>query len=158
MPRAWLALIKQLDLAILCSAECASIGRKNEEGLITFTTTESDYITPNEERGEWELQRTGEFLFHDGTPNPLPSLPSITVDMNYIGDLRIMGYIFVGILVSSSLLCIGWTYVNQSSRVVRVSQPPFLIMICVGTIIVSSVIIPLGIDDQHFLEDAADTA
>jgi len=40
-----------------------------------------------------------------------------------------------------------WTYWNRKTPIVRASQPFFLYVICIGTIIMGSAIIPISIDD-----------
>jgi len=85
-------------------------------------------------------------------------LPELVVDMNYIGNLAILGYVLFGILVFLSLAFATWTFVNKDTRVVRASQPRFLGMICGVTLIMASTIIPLTIDDENYNERGTDIA
>lgn len=43
-----------------------------------------------------------------------------------------------------------WHAYRKSSPVVKASQPFFLIMICVGTAVLSTAIVPFGIDDSRY--------
>jgi hypothetical protein len=85
-------------------------------------------------------------------------LPPLVVNMNYIGNLAILGYILFGIIVICSLSFAAWTFHYKDTRVVRASQPMFLGMICCGTLIMSSAIIPLTVDDEKFSERGTDIA
>lgn len=42
----------------------------------------------------------------------------------------------------------GWVSFNRSHRVVKMSQPLFLLIVCLGVFVLSSAIFPLGIDDS----------
>jgi ABC-type sugar transport system substrate-binding protein len=75
-------------------------------------------------------------------------LPAASVDKNHVGDLAILGYILFGVIASQSLFFLYWTYKNQMARVVRVSQPLFMAMICMGSLLLASSLIPLAFDDE----------
>lgn len=85
-------------------------------------------------------------------------LPPLEVDMNYIGNLAILGYVLLAFIVVLSIGFAIWTFVNKNTRVVRASQPLFLGMICCGTLIMGSAIIPLSMDDEKYDERATDVA
>lgn len=85
-------------------------------------------------------------------------LPPLVQDMNYIGQWRILGYTLAGIVITMSLFFAMWTLINFHTRVVKASQPIFLLMICVGTLIMASTIFPLGIDDEHTSDRGCDIA
>lgn len=69
------------------------------------------------------------------------------VDMNQLGKIRAYGNMLVSLVFLSSLVFGLWTVKYRKSHIVRASQPFFLVMLCTGTIILGSTIIPLGIDD-----------
>lgn len=75
-------------------------------------------------------------------------LPPLDFDYNYIGQAAIVGYILCGIVITASFMFAGWTWYNRKNQVVRSGQPVFLTMICVGTLLMGSAIIPLSIDDE----------
>jgi gamma-aminobutyric acid type B receptor len=80
------------------------------------------------------------------------------VDPNYIGNLKILAYIFFTVIC---LLCISftaWTVRNRKTRVVRSSQPEFLVLICLGCLVFGSVLIPLTIDTESHSQRACDIA
>jgi ABC-type branched-subunit amino acid transport system substrate-binding protein len=129
-----------------------------ETGMVTFETPESFLIQPNIERTDWLIEKTGSFFYNDGSEEAPPSLPEIKVDYNWIGGWRFLGHILSGVIMWISIALAGWTWQNRESRAVRLSQPPFLIMICVGTFIIASMLIPLSMDDENFGERATDIA
>lgn len=84
-------------------------------------------------------------------------LPPVQFDYNYIGKVAIVGYVLCGIIIVSSFGFTGWTWRNRKNQVVRSGQPVFLSMICCGTLLMGSAIIPLSIDDENS-QKAADIA
>jgi len=81
------------------------------------------------------------------------------VDMNYITDsLRAAAWTLGSIILGASILFVVWVYVWRDSRVVKASQPGFLVMTCVGTITMGSAIFPLGIDDRIASQRGCDIA
>ena len=70
------------------------------------------------------------------------------VNYNYLTAIRPVGLAFAGLIIVGSIACVLWTWRRRKGKVVRASQPFFLVMICVGTLIMGSSIIPLSIDDS----------
>lgn len=72
-------------------------------------------------------------------------------DLNMIGPgLLAVGYLMVSITVLSAILCIGFVlYYWEKSVLVRISQPPFLITLCVGCIVSILSIIPMGAQTNY---------
>ena len=69
-------------------------------------------------------------------------------DKNQLNNIRIIGYILMSIILVSSTGALIWVVINRKLAVVMASQPPFLILICVGTFIMGTAILPLGIDES----------
>ena len=84
-------------------------------------------------------------LYHLQVPLVLPEL---NVDENYLDRLSILGYTLFAIVGSTSLYLGYWTYSHRSVHVVRAAQPEFLMMIVIGSFIMSLAIIPLSFDDS----------
>jgi len=100
------------------------------------------------ETAEWKTILDNRFVFANGSTKPPSPLSSNLVNNNYIGDLaRIIGYSLVGIAGSFSLVYAGWVVWFRREHVVLSAQPLCLLMVCFGTIIASSAIIPLGMDE-----------
>jgi ABC-type branched-subunit amino acid transport system substrate-binding protein len=71
-------------------------------------------------------------------------------NMNYVPQsLRIVGIIFVSIQGLLSTGCIIWTKYFEKRASVQASQPIFLILIALGSFILVSSIIPLGIQGKY---------
>lgn len=79
----------------------------------------------------------------------------VPIDYNYLTSIRPVGLAASVIAMSLSVGCALWTYCNRSDRVVKASQPFFLMIISMGCFIMSSSIIPLSIDDSIATEKGA---
>mmetsp|Transcript_24475 Transcript_24475/g.45248 ORF Transcript_24475/g.45248 Transcript_24475/m.45248 type:complete len:121 (+) Transcript_24475:835-1197(+) len=51
-----------------------------------------------------------------------------------------------------------WTFKNRKERLVRASQPLFLLLICLGCFVMSSAILPFSIDDSIASQRGCDVA
>eukprot|EP00567_Pseudictyota_dubia_P003585 CAMPEP_0197442982 /NCGR_PEP_ID=MMETSP1175-20131217/8862_1 /TAXON_ID=1003142 /ORGANISM="Triceratium dubium, Strain CCMP147" /LENGTH=948 /DNA_ID=CAMNT_0042973555 /DNA_START=106 /DNA_END=2952 /DNA_ORIENTATION=+ len=119
----------------------------DEDGFVSFSTP-STLIHLSSEEG-WQNYKERPFVFNHNTTEPPPALPLLTVNQNYIGTgLRVFGLILSWVAVAASIVAIIWTMKNLKSRVVRASQPIFLILICVGCLLMGASIVPLSIDDE----------
>ena len=78
-----------------------------------------------------------EMIYRQSMSLPLRPKP---VDHQYhsIARVRWFGWALGGVVVLTSLGFLLWIYVNRSTRLVRASQPLFLGMICVGTLVMVS--------------------
>ena len=70
------------------------------------------------------------------------------LNYNYLGSIRYYGLALAGLVMAMSIAFAVWSLVNAHHHVVKASQPFFLVLICTGTVILSSAIIPLSIDDD----------
>eukprot|EP00523_Entomoneis_sp_CCMP467_P020032 CAMPEP_0168861682 /NCGR_PEP_ID=MMETSP0727-20121128/18047_1 /TAXON_ID=265536 /ORGANISM="Amphiprora sp., Strain CCMP467" /LENGTH=637 /DNA_ID=CAMNT_0008916701 /DNA_START=113 /DNA_END=2027 /DNA_ORIENTATION=+ len=75
-------------------------------------------------------------------------LPELTVDQNYLGHLRWLGWSLYCIIFILAGCFVVWTWGNRSLRVVKAAQPGFLCMICIGVATFGAALVPLGIDDE----------
>ncbi|CAB9503382.1 acid type B receptor subunit 2 [Seminavis robusta] len=76
-------------------------------------------------------------------------LPELVMDHNRVGQLAIIGYIFFAFTGLTSLFMGSWVWFFRNTRVVKASQPTFLLMVAIGVFIMSSGMVPLGLDDSH---------
>jgi gamma-aminobutyric acid type B receptor len=67
---------------------------------------------------------------------------------------RWFGYALASIIVAFSLGLLAWTIWYRKTRVVRASQPIFLILILAGSIVFGSSLYPLGIDGCEDIDDS----
>jgi hypothetical protein len=78
-----------------------------------------------------------------------PEEKGAVCEMNYIGNIRWIGYALGFILIFMAIFFGGWVAVNRKHRVIKMSQPIFLHIICFGAIVLANAIFPLGIDDSN---------
>ncbi|KAL3908152.1 MAG: hypothetical protein SGILL_008594 [Bacillariaceae sp.] len=79
-------------------------------------------------------------------------------EMNQLGAVRIVGYILAAIIIMLATYCVWWVYAHKKERVVRASQPLFLVTIAFGSLLMATTIIPLSIDDGVATERGCDIA
>jgi hypothetical protein len=118
---------------------------KLEDNEVRFKMVPTNFF----QDGIWQSLPNQPFIFASGTTTPPPSLPPVDMNDNFIGpQSRIVGYILMGIVMFCSFVCIIWLIIVRKERVVRASQPLFLIMIGVGTFVMASSILPLTFDES----------
>jgi hypothetical protein len=78
--------------------------------------------------------------------------------MNYLGLLVVFGYILFAILALLALGFTAWVFVHSDARIVEASQPIFLVIIAMGSLIMSASIIPMSMDDERYSQKAVDVA
>ena len=74
--------------------------------------------------------------------------PPVTYSLNQLTGIRPVGLALAVIIFLSSLFFGGWTFFYRNQAVIKKSQPIFLLMICAGTFLMGSTVIPLSIDDS----------
>jgi ABC-type sugar transport system substrate-binding protein len=100
-----------------------------------------------------ELKEGTEHTEDIGTPAlqivriPL-TLGQAVVDEHQLNNLVILAWFLFGIIALLSISFACWSIRRRKHRVVRASQPEFLVLICVGCFIMGSSLIPLTIDDS----------
>lgn len=70
----------------------------------------------------------------------------------------VVGYTLCALCMLASFLEGIWTYIHRNTHVVRASQPFFLIMTSVGTLIMASSIIPTSLQDSNTSQQGLDMA
>lgn len=79
-------------------------------------------------------------------------------DLNQISSIRGYGFALAGIAIVCAVLFAVWAFWNQNRNVVRAAQPFFLVVICVGVVVLASSIIPLAYDESFASVTACDMA
>ena len=69
-------------------------------------------------------------------------------NLNQIDKIRPVGLTLAGIVIALSVFFAVGVYCYRNVSVIKASQPIFLIMVCFGTLLLGSTIIPLSIDDS----------
>mmetsp|Transcript_596 Transcript_596/g.926 ORF Transcript_596/g.926 Transcript_596/m.926 type:complete len:876 (-) Transcript_596:187-2814(-) len=110
--------------------------------------------------GHWKIfdgdDGPRQFIFSDGTFNLPPQIPEVEEDMNLIstGVRSFCLTLSVLTLVASAGFLI-YTMKMRNKSVIKMAQPPFLAMICAGTMIMASAIIPLSMDEGVAVSQSA---
>jgi hypothetical protein len=80
-------------------------------------------------------------------------------NLNQLGNgIRGYGFTIASLTMVLAVVFAFWSYKNRFSPIVKASQPPFLVLICLGVFILSSSIFPLAIDDGFASEEACNKA
>lgn len=79
-------------------------------------------------------------------------------EMNELGGIRGVGLAFAGIVICTSVVFAVWVRTHRKTRIVKTLQPIFLIMICLGVLVIGTTIIPLSIDDGIASDRGCDVA
>lgn len=133
-------------------------GTRSEKGL-NFKVVNL-IVDPREESIEYEARTSSlinmmsgkinvvaPFVYSGGSLAP-PQLPPVKHDPNLLGNgVRAVGWTLAGL---SILLSAGfgiWTRRHRGRNIVRVSQPIFLGLLCAGTALMASAIIPLSLQE-----------
>jgi hypothetical protein len=117
----------------------------NTDGQVFITAQNSavvDFLSPD------VVQEVEAFVFADGTTQVPSNLPDVDIDMNKIpGPVVASGLALCSFLILTALAWIWWVVHYRRKNTVRAAQPLFLVMLCVGTLILASSIIPMGFQE-----------
>ncbi|CAB9497518.1 acid type B receptor subunit 2 [Seminavis robusta] len=107
--------------------------------------------------GQWVEEEP--FVFNDGTTTTPSDLPAVEINYNHIHTgIRAAGLTMATVVLGLSVALAGWTIYNRKRHVIRASQPIFLTILCTGTFVMGSTIIPLSIDDARTSPEGCSTA
>lgn len=113
-------------------------------GKVSFVGIETEIF----HNSQWKNMNTPT-IFNDNSTNPLPSLPVIDIDYNYIGDgLRGVALSMYSLILFVNLLIIAWIYIYRETPIIRKSQPIFLYLVSFGVLFMTAAMIPMSIDDE----------
>lgn len=98
--------------------------------------------------GTGEVETLAPYVYAQGSSKPPESLPPVTVELNLIGTGALAaGWCLAGIGILLSVGFALFTYRYRTRNVIRVAQPVFLGLLCIGTTLMASTIIPLGLQE-----------
>ena len=87
-----------------------------------------------------------DFIYSDGTNKP--PVVNVIEDMNlHPKSTRIFAWTFCAMLVIMTIGFMIYTIIKRKHRIIRMAQPPFLYMICTGSLLLATSIIPLLMDE-----------
>ena len=110
----------------------------------------SDYLDPLTK--EWVNIRP--YFFQDGSNNP-PVLLRTTPEQNYLDKgVRAAGLSLASVALLVIVISAIWVFLHHSHSVVIAAQPPFLYVLCVGSILTTTVIFIDSFDEGSGWDDA----
>lgn len=86
------------------------------------------------------------------------AVPKQKEELNHIGSIIVVGLVLMSTAIGLAIVLALWTHRYRKARIIRASQPLFLILICIGTVVMASAIVPLSIDDGKFSQSACNNA
>lgn len=117
-----------------------------DDTRIIFRSTESAVVNLGPLGGDVTV--VAPFKYADNTTNEPMFLPPQMVNLNLIPSWALgIGLGFCGIMMAMSIAWAAWTFRHRGQRVVRASQPFFLLMLCIGTFMIASSIIPTSFQE-----------
>jgi gamma-aminobutyric acid type B receptor len=115
----------------------------DENGNQVFKLVPTDYY-----QGGWKPIDDRDYVYAGGGTTTPTSLPDPDMEMNYIGDTaRAVGYALMGIVVLGAVVAFFWLAWYKNERVLRSSQPLFLFMVALGSLVMASSIVPLSLEE-----------
>jgi hypothetical protein len=94
------------------------------------------------------VQQVAPFVYFDNSTITPPALPPAEENWNQITPAaRAIGWTFGLLALGASVAWLVWTIRFRKSNVVQVSQPIFLSQICLGTLILATAAIPMGLQE-----------
>jgi len=110
---------------------------------LTFIEIQTHYY----DMGKWN--QIANITFADGRKKAHPALPPVEIETHTIGvGLRSIGIAMGVLVVLASFGCAVWTVSYRKTRIVTASQPVFLLLICLGTLLMGTSIFPISLDDE----------
>ena len=100
-------------------------------------------------KAAWVFDKKKTFQYAGGATKPPTDTVVPTHNKGFVAPgMKAFSYILAGISVTLGLIFMLWTITHRNTKVVRYSQPEFLVAICVGCMISSLSIIPVNMDDH----------
>jgi ABC-type branched-subunit amino acid transport system substrate-binding protein len=94
------------------------------------------------------VQYLRSFVFAGDENTPPDALPSAEMDLNLMSTaIRAFGLSLAGFVMLMSIGWMTWSFVYKNKDVVRASQPIFLCLLCIGTLVSASAVIPMSLQE-----------
>jgi len=95
-----------------------------------------------------EVETLSSFVYAEGTTTVPLSLPPPNTEFNLLGTgVRVLGWALAGVVILLSIFFAVWTIRLRKKSIVRVAQPVFLGLVCVGVILMACTIIPMSFQE-----------
>ena len=93
-----------------------------------------------------------DFYYADGTTTPPPLRDD--PDKNFLDrSYRALGFTMFTIALTLCILSFIWVFVNRNHRVLRASQPVFLLVVCFGAFTTNLAVVMVSFDESHGLSE-----
>ena len=128
-------------------ANIVESGDNKDPTKISLQGKDYSYFDPLD--GDWKrFDSESPFIFSDGRTIQPSENPEVVESMHLISpSVRATCLTLCGIILATSFAFLIYTVKMRKKPTIRMSQPPFLMMICVGTIFMATAIIPLSMDE-----------
>jgi len=122
------------------------------DGLNKFTLTPTSYYSD----GKWVDSPKFSFIYASGTSNQPKSLVTLQVDENLVPQgVILFGYIYVAVTALFAIVSIIFVTYFRNAPAICASQPTFLYMVAVGTMVQAFSVVPFSTQepiDQRWLD------
>jgi len=127
------------------------------DGTLSFRKLPTHFL--NVTTNEWTSYRNRTFIYPGDATEPPPDLPPpATVLLHLDPVARGICLALSALAMIASLFFLYFTISKREHRIVKASQPEFLILICIGCLLMASTIIPLSMDTKVASERGCDVA
>ena len=100
-----------------------------------------------------------QYIFPDGTRNAPPQIGAVEEDMNLISaGVRATCLVLAAVSIAMAIGFFTYTLRMRERPIIRMSQPPFLQMICIGALLMALSIIPLSMDEGLLSQGGLDVS
>jgi hypothetical protein len=116
-------------------------------GESVYSGTSKMYFDVNDRHWK-QTEGASAYIYSDGTTSPPPELSPAAHNTHTLTlPVQVVcWFLAVAVIITSIGLCV-FVFVHKKNQVITASQPPFLYIICTGTLVLSSSIVPLAMDD-----------
>ena len=95
--------------------------------------------------GTTPIYEIAPFVFRDGSKRVPPALPPAEIHLDHVSHAtRVFGWGLTGAAMLMSLALGVWTFVHRKRTLLRLTQPLFLGMMCLGAFLMASSVLFLG--------------
>jgi len=130
-------------------SEIHEIGRSPNNPELSIFSGETKLYFDIETQSWKRSTGADEYIYAGNTTVPPNELPPYQEQMHSLTTSVQLVCLFlaVAVIITSISLAV-YVFIHQKNQVITASQPPFLYIICTGTLVLSSSIIPLTVDDS----------
>jgi Receptor family ligand binding region len=104
-----------------------------DSDMVQLTPVDSRLFT----EGRWQTLQP--YVYNDGTTRQPLDIPPAELEPNHIDPyIRGISLTFAVLAIGLAVYLLAWTFYKRNTRIVRASQPMFLYLVCVGSILLGT--------------------